>query len=178
MERPAHVSTHSTAGFPGRAGPAAARVRGSHGQGSSGVRTWVRQVGYWCRRRRRGGGVWGPSTAGCHAWQAERGWGAPVGEAVGEAGEEGVAGVVVHDDPLAHGQRLGRGGRHHVAHGRVDEHPVAVQAGVQVVPRAMEVDGQVTPLGALPHLRAGQRREQGVHVVDTGGGGAASGVAG
>ena len=45
-----------------------------------------------------------------------------VHQAVAEAGEEGIAGVLLHDGPLAHGQSLCRGGRHHVAPAGIDEH--------------------------------------------------------
>ncbi len=40
--------------------------------------------------------------------------GLPVGEAVGEALEEGVAGQLSNNHPLAHGQGLSCGGGNHV----------------------------------------------------------------
>ena len=46
-----------------------------------------------------------------------------VDEAVGEGGEEIVFGVLGHHHPLAHRQRLRRGGSHHVRQRRVHEAP-------------------------------------------------------
>ena len=45
-----------------------------------------------------------------------------VDQAVGEGGEVFVGGVVLHQHPLAHGQRLGRCGGHNITLAGVDEH--------------------------------------------------------
>ena len=67
-------------------------------------------------------------------------WGgpAPVGEAVLKGFEELVGGVVVHDDPLAHGQGLGCGSGNDIALAGVDKRAVLVHAGIQVVARPVE----------------------------------------
>jgi hypothetical protein len=57
--------------------------------------------------------------------------------------KESVARVPGGDQPLAHGQRLGASGGHHVAGGGVDERSVPVHRGVHVVAGAAEVQAQL-----------------------------------
>mmetsp|Transcript_11283 Transcript_11283/g.37110 ORF Transcript_11283/g.37110 Transcript_11283/m.37110 type:complete len:600 (-) Transcript_11283:1084-2883(-) len=76
-----------------------------------------------------------------------------VDEAVAKGGEELVAGVLRHNDKLAHGERFGGGGGHDVGEGRVDEDFVCLERRVGVVGAAVEFEREAEVLRLAFHLR-------------------------
>ena len=66
-------------------------------------------------------------------WTACRQGALLVGEAVGEGAEELIGGVVLHQHPLAHGQRLCSGGCHDITLAGVDENLQTVVINILIV---------------------------------------------